>query len=237
MLGFFLNREGGTRYDVTVAAIPKKQEYFHTVLPAGVHFIQRERIRKNYRRFTPMWIIDKLICRIYDFSVQCYLNLRHFDISIANNTGGTLKRNARIRAGRRYCWVHRDYREYLPWGDHYAFQTAEEELERMKKYDRVVCVSESARDGIIETMGDPGNLCVKYDPINFREIRRRAEETCALKKEPGKFLIVSMGRLHPEKQFDLLLRLCSALSGDHELEVWIMGEGDEREHLEAYIKK
>ncbi len=237
MVNFLRQRDGGSRYDITVAAIPRNYQDFHTYLPAGVRFVQREKIRKGYKRNTLPWLIDTLICRIYDSAVECWLNLQHFDVTIANNTGGTMKRDARIRAKHKYCWVQRDFREYLPWGSSYAFRTVEEEFRCMKPYEKVVCVSESAKDGIIETMGDPGNLCVKYNPINAYEIRRLAKEPCPAKKAPGKFLIVAMGRLHPEKQFDLLLRLSKSLSVNRELEVWILGEGEEREKLETYIER
>lgn len=152
-------------------------------------------------------------------------------------TGSILRRNLKIRAKHKFCCVQRDYRDWRPWGDSYSFQTPEEEFRRFRQYEKIVCVSEAARKGIIETMGDPGNLCVKYNPINANQIRMLSKENCKLKKPSGKFLIVSVGRLYQEKQYMLLLQLAKALSANHNLEVWIIGEGEERGQLEEFISQ
>lgn len=233
----YLHTKGdGEHYAVTVAAIPERSEDFHAVYPSDVHFVQREKVRKGYKRYTLRWLIDTLICRLYDFIIYCYLNLRRYDVAVSITTGRTMLRSSRMRATHKFCWVQRDYREFRPWGKSYVFRTPEAERRCMQRFDKVVCVSESARDGIVETMGDPGNLCVKYNPIHVSKIRSLAREDCGVEKKPGRFLIVSVGRLHPEKQFLLLLKLFQALSDGRELELWIIGDGEERAKLEEFIR-
>ena len=238
LAAFLLQRDGGKRYDVTVAAFPKDFQDCNKAYPAGIRFIRRELAKKGYKRYSIQWFSEVLINRIYAFAIHCRLSLMHFDISIAIVPGKIMKHNSQLHAKHKYFWVQRDYRDFRPWGSlSYGFRTPVAEFRCMKRYEKVVCVSEAARDGIIETLGDPGNLCVKYNPINVNLIRRMAKADCELKKQPGKFLIVTMGRLHPEKQPLLLLQLCKSLSTKYDLEVWILGEGEQRKELEEYINR
>ena len=238
LANFLMERDNGNRYDVTVAAFPKNYQDFYKAFPKGIRFIRREFAKKGYKRYSPQWFLEVLINRAYAFVISCYLNLLHFDISIAIVPGKIMKRNSRLHAKHKFFWVQRDYRDFRPWGSlSYGFQTPEAELRYMKRYEKVVCVSETARRGILETVGDPGNLCVKYNPINVNLIRRMAKEGCSQKKQPGKFLIITMGRLHPEKQPLFLLQLCKSLSMKHDLEVWLLGEGEQRRELEEYIER
>ena len=234
---FLSQKDEGNRYDVTIAAYPDKTQDFHSVFPSNIHFVRRELIKKSCARYSLRWCVETLIGKLYSLVISLYLQTKHYDISISFLTGKVMKRNSHLHARHKYCWVQRDYRDFHPWGKKYAFHTPEEELRCMRKYEKIVCVSESARVGILSTMGNPGNLVVKYNPIDYALIRKMSMETCAMRKQADRFLIVTIGRLHPEKQLLLLLQLSKSLSSVRDLEVWIVGEGGERDQLEAFIEK
>jgi glycosyltransferase involved in cell wall biosynthesis len=63
------------------------------------------------------------------------------------------------------------------------------------------------------------------DPRGAAPVSRAAFDT-----PPGAPLVVAMGRLHPNKAFDVLLR---AIEPIHDCYLWIAGEGPERAELEA----
>lgn len=237
LVTYLSEKDGGARYDVTVASAAGDARTFSAAYPAGAHFVQREWVRKGHKRHTTRWLFDTLRSRLYDFLITCSLTLQHYDVAVSITTGRTMLRCSHLLAKRRLCWVQRDYREFRPWGRSYVFHNPAAELRVMRRFDKVVCVSEAARDGILETMGDPGNLCVCYNPIDVRRIRAMAAEDCALRRTPGKPLLVALGRLHKEKQFELLLQLVQALSEERELELWIIGDGEERARLEAFIER
>ena len=84
-------------------------------------------------------------------------------------------------------------------------------------------------------VGDPKNLVVKYLPIKVERILELGALPCPLARPKDRFLIVSVGRLSPEKQYLLLLKSCKALRSDILFDLWIIGEGKDRPNLEAYI--
>ena len=234
---YLQKKDGGRKYDVTVAACPKKKEDFQIAFPSGIRCIQREKIRKKYRRLSPLWIIDKFICKAYDFFINAYLNLMCFDVSIAVTTGRIMKRNARLHAKHKFGWVHMDYSAAALWEVPGVYSSREEERRCMARFEKIVCVSQAALNGLLKTVGDPGNLCVKYNPIDVDKICRMAQEPAEMKKTPGKFLLVSVGRLVPEKQYRLLFEVCASLSKSFDFELWVLGEGRDRSNLEAFIEQ
>ena len=232
---YLAKKEGGAKYSVTVAACPRNRQDFQIAFPSAVRCIYREKIRKKCKKYTAAWLVDKVVCRLHDFFVNLYLNLMNYDVSIAITTGRIMKRNSRLHAKKKYGWVHMDYGAAELWEVAGPYASREEERECMQRYDKIVCVSKTVRDSLIKVLGDPGNLCVKYNPINASGIREMAQAPCPLQKTAGKFLIVSVGRLVPEKQFLLLFEICKNLKKSFDFEVWVLGEGRDRERLEAYI--
>ena len=232
---YLSKKEKGTKYAVTVAACPRNKQDFQAAFSPNIRCIYREKIRKDCKKFTLAWLMDKIVCRLHDFFVNIYLNLVNYDVSIAITTGRIMKRNSLLRAKKKYGWVHMDYSAAALWEVAGAYASREEEKKCMQRYDKIVCVSQTVKNSLIKVFGDPGNLCVKYNPINANGIREMAQAVCPLQKTPQKFLIVSVGRLVPEKQYLLLLQICRNLSKENDFEVWILGEGPDRDRLEAYI--
>ena len=107
----------------------------------------------------------------------------------------------------------------------------------MRQFEKIVCVSETARNGIIQMLGDPGNLIVKYVPIDVERILNMSALPCPLLRVQDRPLIVSVGRLDPEKQYPMLLRCCAALHREFPFELWLIGDGKERPILETYIEQ
>jgi glycosyltransferase involved in cell wall biosynthesis len=77
--------------------------------------------------------------------------------------------------------------------------------------------------------------------IDLEEYRRR-QDTAAAKSRlglpPERLLVGAVGRLSPEKGFDLLIRAADRLLAEGlDLELWIVGEGDQKEALTELVRQ
>lgn len=221
------------RYEVTLAAVHWDPKDPDDRVPDGVRFIKRYHRRKNFRKYSLRWFLDVGWGRFYDAVIALYLSLLNFDIAVSAQEKLTMKRTDGIRAKRKLAWVHTDYTTCL--NPHKTFPNPEVERACMARFEKVVCVSETVRNGVIQVIGDPGNLVVRYNPIDVKRILRLSEEPCPVKRDPTRPLLVSVGRLVAEKQYLLLLESCKALWETLDFELWIIGDGEERPLLEKYI--
>ena len=184
------------------------------------------------RRFSPKWFFNRG-CRLLfeDF----LLRLRKWDVVVAFKEGPSMRLAAKLRAGKKFAWVHTDFKS-LHWSAH-SFHSPEEELACMRRFDKVICVSRAGAEGVIQTLGDPGNLCVRYNPLNVRAISASAAIVPADCVRPlGKPLFVALGRLSAVKRYDMLLDICGALEKQFDFELWIIGGGEEEEALQAKLR-
>lgn len=222
--------------DVTIIASPNDYEEFEAVFGKNARFIQGRWPSRSYPR-NPMRTFGNLLFRkVYRLFSLAWISIHKYDICIAIKEGVTLKDGMSVRAKRKYAWIHSDLRVFTGFLRGGVFSSISEANACLKKYNKIVCVSQTALQGVVETVGDTGNLCVRYNPINWRLIRRQAEEPCDCKKNSGRPLLVAVGRLVPGKNFLKLLECCNIIYKDLNFDLWIIGEGPERFLLEEYIK-
>jgi glycosyltransferase involved in cell wall biosynthesis len=129
-------------------------------------------------------------------------------------------------------WVHQTRRTPLYyWVDRLSLPC----------YERVICVSDDLRERCL-ACGVPAERCVLIEnAIDTAQFARRlsvAEAKQRLGIPAGRFLIGAVGRLSAEKGFDLLIRAAARLlSQGHDLELYVIGEGDEKTALQALISE
>lgn len=116
------------------------------------------------------------------------------------------------------------------------------ELDRrsLRYYDRVICVSEDLRErclarGVIE------QKCVlienAIDVDYFSRTTGREEARRRLGLSPSRLIVGAVGRLSPEKGFDILIGAAHRLvTSGVDLEVLIVGEGSDEPRLRALIE-
>jgi glycosyltransferase involved in cell wall biosynthesis len=109
----------------------------------------------------------------------------------------------------------------------------------LPRYESVICVSEDLRERCL-SLGIPPDRCPLIEnAIDTAEFSRRlptAEAKRRLGIPPERFVIGAVGRLSAEKGFDVLIRSGQELlKGGADLELLIVGEGDEKAALQALI--
>lgn len=230
-----LHRRG---HSVTVIANIRSAREPAQWLDSGIRCVPYpfRRIGDRHKDHSFLWFLDRIPKKLYEFIPHSFLTGESYDLVIALQEGDMMRRAVRERAGRRAAWVHKDYSGplYRPYRKLFV---SDRELRCMRRFERIFCVSQTTRDSIVETVGDPGNLCVRYLPIDVGAIRSRAREDCALRRPKDRPLLVSVCRLIPEKQIDKLLEACELLRRSLDFELWIVGDGPERGRLQAQIER
>ena len=109
----------------------------------------------------------------------------------------------------------------------------------LPRYELVICVSPDLQDRCLAS-GVPKSRCVLIENgVDTKEYSRPSDVRAAKKKlglNPERFLIGAVGRLSAEKGFDILIRAVDQLlRRGVDLELAIVGEGDEKSNLQNLI--
>lgn len=78
---------------------------------------------------------------------------------------------------------------------------------------------------------------VIHNPIRTRDIQLKSQEKLSNEELENTSYILSVGRLVPQKAFDVLIKAWAPIYHDHKIDLVILGEGSEREKLENLSKE
>jgi glycosyltransferase involved in cell wall biosynthesis len=104
--------------------------------------------------------------------------------------------------------------------------------------DVIIAVSSGVADDLAATTGlDRSCIEVVFNPVVTTGLRAAAREAVdhPWLAEGGPPVVIGMGRLEPKKNFPALLRSFAAARIDRDARLIILGEGAEREKLEALV--
>ncbi len=105
----------------------------------------------------------------------------------------------------------------------------------LRRADAVVCQSEAMRTDLRAQLGDRADLHVINNPVNIEAIERSSSLTRP--QLPGSPALVSVGRLAPQKGFDILLPAFAQLRTTHPgAHLTVLGDGPDRSNLEAQAR-
>ena len=136
------------------------------------------------------------------------------------------------KKAKKLAWVHCDLEQKLSGKP----ETIQKVSGQYAAYDRIVCVSRTAQESFARLIGREEDVTVLYNTVDDAAIREKALAVLPDLPERKRLTAVSVGRLSSEKQFDMLLRVHKRLLEEglvHDL--WIVGEGDQRNLLEIVI--
>lgn len=143
-------------------------------------------------------------------------------------SGSTNKQSQKI------SWIHVDLVNQHKSAN--VFKSHSEEEAVYNRFDSVVCVSNYVKEQFETMFQVKGNVVVKYNPVNVQEIIKKSNEIIETVQPKRKFTICSVGRLNAQKSYIRLLECHNRLKREgYDYDLWIVGEGTDRENLETYI--
>ena len=186
------------------------------------------------------------IWKFYDIVIKYFFNEKkyrkyikeEYDIEVAFLEGKSAKIISKSpnTKSKKFVWIHTDLTKLTKSSK--IFINSNEEKKCYKTFDKVGCVSQGVKRAFIKKTGFSENVERHINPINAEEIIKESKETVTDIQKPDKLLLCTVGRLIPEKGYDRLLKCHKRLLDEGiEHELWILGEGVERNNLEAYIRE
>ena len=159
-----------------------------------------------------------------DYDIECaYLEMGPTKVMSASTN----------KKAKKLAWVHCDLSGKVKDVEAFVSKSGKQ----YRRFDEVICVSETARESFRSLFGDDPPSRVLYNVFDDEGIRRKAQEPLEIPADGTKPIIAAVGRLSPEKGYDRLLRVSRRLLDDGvEHEVWLIGDGQERESLERYVR-
>lgn len=161
-----------------------------------------------------------------------------YDIEIACGDGGP----SRIIAGsnnpksKKIAWIHMDVTQ-VDWPIP-EYKTEEGKKKFYEPFDEIICVSNECKEKFIQIFGQENKCKVIYNPILKEEVIQKSLEKLDSPFSQNYLNCIAIGRLVHEKGYDRLLEVHRILIKKGILHnLYIIGEGQEREALECYIKK
>ena len=133
------------------------------------------------------------------------------------------------RKAKKLAWVHCDLQKAMADPAGFAAKTRG----WYEKYDKIVCVSENVRTSFEELFGTDMETVTVYNTVDHEEIQKKA---MAVQPEKRKFTVAIVGRLTPQKKIMRLLQAHNRLMQEgFDYDLWIIGEGEERQMLQTFI--
>lgn len=128
-------------------------------------------------------------------------------------------------------YIHGDVDTNQPYCEY-----VERTMDTLKKFDRIICVSEAARQSFVKKSGIADGVETHYNPLNSDNIQQLALQQVDLPVERP--IICAVGRLSLEKGFDRLIRIHrNLLEKGIQHKLVIVGDGPEREKIEKTIRQ
>mgnify|MGYP003571258111 CR=1 FL=1 len=225
-------------YDVTVMALNPEAD----LLPQ-----LDSRVKYVYRPYKPHKIMKRIPYirhRFYDDGMwetrasaktlyKYYVGNENYDVEIAFFRGLPIKiiSGSTNKDSVKLAWVHSDFRRAKGYENN--FKDTEATKKAYTLFHRVVCVSDEAKDGFKQVIGDTNNLTTIYNLLPIDQIKQLSTEP--LNEENNKITVLSVGHLIEVKGYDRLLSANKKLINDgYKFDLWIVGYGAEEDALKKY---
>lgn len=164
----------------------------------------------------------------------------HADIEIAFVEGFATKLLAHStnKKAKKIAWIHIDL-EKFHWTKS-IYNNITEEEKTYQQYNQLITVSETSKEAFIRKFKNVKTpIKTLYNPINSLEIIQKSKSKINIpSKKANTIRLVSIGRFTTQKAYNRLLRIINQLIIEkYPIELWLLGDGEQRHLLENYIKK
>ena len=125
------------------------------------------------------------------------------------------------------------------WKERWLYYPGDKRL--LTRFPRVAAVSGEIRDTLVAAGADPDRVDVVLNGIDHARFRREPWRRAGVRAKFGLdddvIVIGAVGRLEPQKRFDLLLEAFAVIAAQRNVHLLIAGEGSLRPALEAQIAR
>lgn len=225
-----VNNLDRSKFDITVIALfgggvnekfLKKDVHYRTIFSCTVPGNS-----KLMKLFTPKQLHDLFIKERYDIEIS------YLEGPSARIISGCSDPTTKL-----ICWIHVEQhtREIAAK----AFRSYKESDKCYRRFDKIVCVSESVKQDFLEL----------YPTLKGADVLYNTNETDAIlqqKEEPveegifrkGEYRLCGVGKIMPVKGFDKLARIHERLIEDGlNVHTYVLGTGAEQERIEEFLKE
>lgn len=164
-----------------------------------------------------------------------------YDVEIAFCRGPAVKivSGSTNKHSKKFTWVHNDYTLIDPKTITKFFNSMDEAKAAYAKFDKIVAVSEEARNKFIEVIGYADKTTTIYNMLDIEKIIEKSKAQCPEKRKH--FTLISVARIIPAKGYHTLLKVVNRLNKDGLLfDLWLVGtryDDDYDKELVEYIEK
>lgn len=160
-----------------------------------------------------------------------------YDTYIAFLEGPITRLFSKIKYSKKIVWIHNDISKVFGSGIKAKIKKSFDK-KIYKKYDKLVFVSEENKTDFNNQYGNNFDEVVIRNYLDYNKVLEKAEEKVELPYKSENVNILSVCRLVQQKAIDRFIKVHSDLEkeGIHS-KVYIIGDGPEREKLEAQIKE
>lgn len=210
-----------------------KDENFDKVYSSNINYMYEFNIDPNAWTYLGSKEIFEII-NSREKEILKKLNDKNFDIVIAMQEGLPAKFVSKLECKNKFAWIHINY---LFSNHTEAVFDKKEELECMKKFQKVVCVSRGTKEAFIKKIGDSGNLCVRYNPVDNNKIIEKSKKEIDFSFPKDTINFITVGRLAEQKGYDRLISAANKLlEKGLKFNLYIIGDG-KRSYKEYLMNK
>ena len=221
-----LNRIDYSKFNVTLVLEEKKG----TFLPKLNKNVRVVEVKVSNNKNV---ILRKLI-NAYRKLVFKVLNYHTYDFSCCYTTYSySCNKLAKIASRNNSIYVHSDYKHlYKDINEYRQFFDSR----KVNEYKYIIFVSNEAKDGFIEEYKELEEKCLVFNNfVDTKEIIELSNGVPDKEKDKDKTLFVFVGRLDDSSK--KVKRAINLVKNIKELELWIIGDGPDREMYEKYTKE